>query len=371
MKSPMQIQKRRNVSFTVTLEYLAVLGVYLFALSWPLGAFQRILWPIHLYHLALIPAFLHAGVALKHNKRLRTPFELWWPCLAIFLITLLLWLQGHAENPLETGMLCLSFVVITHVVRNRKLVLQTLSLFLFSVCVMAFLSLLSAFYLLFPTTIHLDSRWVMAGPYSLQTGMLSLLTGMVLIPALIAAIKNGEHKPGKSAVALWLALPLFLGLFCMVSPRCDLALLAPGHTIFLASRVVPMVLLLWVIVRIMAKMWVASSFMAPGVYHWFLGVLFVVTLLLLWATPAPTIGYIFLLAVIAGYGQPYVVSNAETRLVPVLAGVVAVVLAVNISFVLPGDPRNYERDAQAALAQKNENRILKQLEFVKEIAPEE
>lgn len=365
------LKKKHGLPHNVTLEHLALLGIYLFALSWPLDAFQRILWPIHLYHLALVPAFCCAGYDLKRNKRLRTPFELWWPCLVIFLLTLYLWLTNHTVNPLGVGMLCLSFVVVAHVVRNRQVVLQTLSLFLLSVCLMMVLSLFSACRQLFPTAVNLDSRWVMAGPYTVQAGIFIIIVGLLLLPALGMAVKRGEFRPGKGRMALGILLPILFVVFIIVSPRFDLSLTYPGHVTFLAPTVFPVVILLWGMARIMGKLKVAAKFMEPGVYTWLIVMLFAAVVVLVWVAPVPAIGHVVLLAVIAGYGQPYVVAESKTRMRPLLVVLVLLVLAVNIAVILPGDPRNYERSAQAALTQKKLDNTLRHLEFVKEIAPEE
>ncbi len=346
---------------------MAGLGVYLFALAWPLGAYQRILGPVHLHHIALVPIFCCLFFDLKRHKRWRTPFELWWPCALICLLTLVL----QITNPADTLALCGVFVAVSHVVRNKQTTLRALHLSVVGACVMMLLSLLAQGNLIYPTVFNPDTGLVMAGPYSLQDGLFSVAACSLLVPGLLAAARRGEHTPGRLGIAVWILLPLVLTLFCFLSPRIDLETVRPAHGIFLMPTVLFAAIVLWGIARITAKLWLARRFMIPGIYCWLIAALVSGTLLALWIMPLTGVGIVFLVALIAGYGQPYVSPEPGTRLLPILGLITAGLVFLNLVFLLPGDPRNYERFAQTALANNDTEALHKHLAFVTEIAPEE
>jgi hypothetical protein len=358
---------RHSAHFNITVEQMAGLGVYLFALSWPLGAYQRVLGPVHLHHIALIPIFWCVFLDLKRHKRWRTPFELWWPCAVICLLTLVL----RIANPLDTLALCSVFVAVSHVVRNRQTVLRALHLSVLGAFVMMLLSLLAQRNLIYPTVFNPDTGMVMSGPYSLQDGLFSAVACALLVPGLLAATRRGEYTPGRLGNVLCILLPVMLGLFCLLLPRIGLETLRPGHGIFLMPTVLFAAIVLWGSARITAKLWIARKFMMPGVYSWLIAVLVSGTLLALWVMPFPSVGIVFLAAVIAGYGQPYVSHDPGTRLLPILGIITAGLVLLNLVFLFPGDPRNYERFAQTALANNDTETLHKHLAFVTEIAPEE
>ncbi len=371
MTSVTSAHGRKPVSGSVALERLAVLGVYLFALSWPLDVYQRVLWPVHLYHVALIPVFLCAAYDLKHNKRLRTPFELWWPCIAVFLAVAGIQFAGYPADVPKTGALCVSFICLSHVMRNRQMVLRALYLFLLGSTVAMMLHLAAALNSVYPTAFDVNSGWVMASSYSMQEGISTVLIAIVLIPALAMAEESGKCAAKRMRVVLWVALPGLFILYCIMSPCLPTQNFLPWHAAFLMPLVIPCVLVLWGIARVAAKLYTARRYLEPGVYGWMIAALLSGVLILFWIAPEPAIGYVFLLAAISGYGQPSVLSGSKTRLIPALAAITTLVLIVNMVFVLPGDPRNYERIAQVALRNKVSAQTLAYLEFVKKIAPEE
>ncbi len=371
MTSVTSAHGQKPVSGSVALEHLAALGVYLFALSWPLDVYQRVLWPVHLYHIALIPVFLCAAYDLKHNKRLRTPFELWWPCIAIFFAVAGIRVAGYPADVPKTGALCISFICLSHVMRNRQMMLRTLYLFLWGSTVAMALHLAAALSVIYPTVFDVNSGWVMASSYSMQEGIATALIAIVLIPALAKAARSQEYAARPARVVLWAALPGLFILYCIMSPCLPTQNFLPWHAAFLMPVVIPCVLILWGIARVTAKLYVARRYLEPGVYGLMIAALLSGVLILFWIAPEPAIGYVFLLAAISGYGQPSVLSESKTRLLPTLATITTVVLIVNMVFVLPGDPRNYERIVQVALKNKVSAQMLAYLEFVKTIAPEE
>jgi len=371
VKTIEQTQKRAPGLSGFTLERFAGLGIQLFAFAWPLGAYQRVAGPVHLHHIALVPIFLCALADFKRNKRLRTPFELWWPCVVIAVLAMLLHAGGHAAPPWRVAGLCALFVAVTHVARNRRAILRALQFSCISGCAVVIMSLLAQFNALFPTAYSVGTGHVMAGPYSVREGVLSVVFLLLLTPALWAAARRREFAPCRFAVAGWVVLPVGALLYGCLSPRPELEALRPAHIPFLLPGVFAVTVFLWAVARIAAKLWVARQFLGPGVYAWLVAALAAGVVVAVWCAPMPTAGFIFLLAIVAGYGQPRVAAGTSARFVPIMIALVASLATVNIMLTLPGDPRNYERFARAALATGTTDEARERLGFVKKLAPTE
>jgi hypothetical protein len=355
----------------VSVSVLAGLGVYLFGFAWPLGAYQRIYGGLHLHHLALVPIFLAALLDMKQHKRLRVPFELWWPCALILVLVGLLRAMGHTEISWRVAGACVLFVAVAHSVRNRRTALRALQFTVMSGSVMLLLSALARFELVYPTTYDLESGLVMAGPYSVREGVAIAVCCLLLLPALVAAARNGEFTPCRIGVAAWFLLPVAAVLYGYPAPHSDLRLFQPWHGLFLLPTALLAALFLWGVARIGAKLLVARKFMAPGVYYWLMGALLAGVLSTLALAPPLLSGFVFLLAIIAGYAQPYVASKTTTRPVAALVVLTGVVVTINITMILPGDPRNYEQFARNALARGDVEALPDHLAFVQGIAPGE
>ncbi len=352
--------------------YWACIGVYVCALAWPLGAYQRVLGPLHLHHVALAPVAVSTLLDWMHHRRLRTPFELWWPCALMAGMLVALPVLGGMEATWRAPALCMVAVAIAHVMRNRSMALRGLQLFVMSCGVMMGLSVLAQANWLYPTAFNVDSGLVVAGPYDVRSGLVTAVIGLFVLVPLVAAAWKREFAPGKRGVIAWGWLPVMIAVYWYVSPRPDLLVLRPAHNLFLFPAVVVLLVLLWLIARVGAKLWLARRFMPPGVYGWFIVALFVGTVVVLFLAPPVSLGLVLVVTLIAAYGQPYVAAEVHARRPVFVAVLITVALVlVNVLFVLPGDPRNYERYARSALARDELEELRTHLDFIKGFAPNE
>ena len=364
--------RRKPAQLTSLVARLATLGMYLCALAWPLGAYQRVLGPLHLHHIALAPILFSALMELQRDKRLRAPFELWWPCAVVAVLGGALRVAGYDGIPWRVPILCGVFVAVIHLARNRETILRALQCSVAGGGIMMLLSVLARLRIVYPTAYSLDSGLLMAGPYTVRGGLTAGLVCLALLPPLVAARRNSEYAPGRIGVIAWFLLPAATCVYFLLPPRPDLVALQPAHNMFLFPAAALLVPTLWLVARMAAKLWLARKFMAPGVYRWFIATLLAGVFLVLLLAPVPSVGLVFLGALVVGYGQPYVVKATPVRQpVAVAVAATAALLVVNMMFVLPGDPRDYEQRAQTALARGDLDAMRAHLDFVKRIAPNE
>ncbi len=364
---------RRGISSPpISLDALAEYGVYLFALSWPLGAWQRLAGPVHLHHVALVPLIICALRDWMNNKRLRTPFELWWPCVLTAMLIVFFRLGGYETISWMLIAPALMAIVVMHGTDNRGVVLWAIYLSMMSGVMMLSLSVFSRLGLLFPTAWQETSGLVVAGPHGVTEGVFASITLILLLPALNQARRAGEFSPGRPARFIMLALPVLFAIWMLLSPRPELWLWRPDHRLFLYPTVCLAVVVLWGWARLAAKHIVMRSHASAGVAHGRLAVALigvVVTALALF--PYPEAGPILLLAMTASYARPGAAASPVARPGHCLVAPVALLLALNLLFIRSGDPRDYDYMARRALARKEYGVLREALEFIKTLAPEE
>lgn len=345
--------------------------LYLIALAWPLGAYQRVAGPVHVHHLAFIPLFWNTFQYWRIHKRLQTPFELFWPCAVICILTLGAALSGYEVALLDILGLCGAFVVLYQNIHSRREIWTGLLLSLLSGAAMVTLSLLSRFNWILPTTFSPETRLVMAGPYSLAEGTCSALLLLLAACSLLFASRVGDcHVPRISLLAfLFLLVPfaLFI-LFPFIAP---MPFLNVSPELFVFPLLLPALVAIWGCARIAAKLVVASTHM-PGSLAVGLpviictGVCVVVSL-----GESPSLGPVFLLALLAARSKPQLKleSSSACSLLPIvpLIGLVC----INLALLLPGDPRNYEVMALQRLATGDYAALRAHLAFIKDLAPGE
>ncbi len=361
---------RANSPSLLSWDTLAAYGVYLFALSWPLGAWQRLAGPVHLHHVALAPLIFCALRDWMNNKRLRTPFELWWPCVLTAVLIVVFKLGGTETVSWMLIAPALMAVFVMHGTDNRGVVLWAIYLSMMSGALMLSLSVFSRIGLLFPTTWQQTSGLVMAGPYGVTEGFFASLALMLLLPALNRARRAGEFLPGCSARFIMLALPVLFILWLFLSPRPDLWSWRPGHQLFLHPTVWLAAVALWGCARLASKHIVMGGTPSAGVAHGWLAVAVLgmaATALALF--PYPEAGPVLLLAMTAGYARPGATTSPVVRPSRWLLAPVALLLVLNILFIRSGDPRDYDSMARRALVRKEYGLLRERLAFIKTRAP--
>lgn len=351
--------------------FLVSCAVLLFALSWPIGAYQRVAGPVYLYHLALLPLTLAALRDWQRNKRMGVPFELWWPCAMVMAIAILLALIRKDASPPATAGAGLVFIVTFHSVRNRLLILQALHLFALSVGIMLILSLAVKWNLLYPTAFSLDTEWAMAGPFSISNGLFLVTLAILLLPALLRTAQKDECGLKRTMIWTCLFSAISIALFVIEYKNSNGFYHAAGSNLFLFPTVLITLILLWGMARIAAKLQVARSYLPPGIYQPLLGAVVLGTGAALIQRPSADVGYGFLLALAAAYAHPGHFADAKPVLPWYAIPPVIALLGFNLVFILPGDVRDYERTAQQRLAQKDNAYVRHYMNAVAHFSPNE
>lgn len=357
---------------TLELESLALFGLYLLALAWPLGAYQRIAGPVHLHHVALAPVFACTLHDWMRNKRLRTPFELWWPCVLLALLAGVLYLGGYPTMPWRLAGCAFTAIAVIHVARNRGVILWSIQLSVVGGAAMLLLSVLARAGVIFPTAYARASGLVMAGQYGIAEGVFASTALILVLPALIQARRAREFNPKLIYVFVWVLLPVLAAWWLFWPPRPALRAWHPEHNFFLFPVVFLAVLTLWMCARVAARQIIARHAANAGAAHGALAVALIAAVIAAFVlAPRPEIGPVFLLALSAAYAGPGTTRTLQVPPKKWLAAPILLALVVNLTFILPGDPRDYEHMARRALARGDHAALREELRFIKTLAPEE
>lgn len=347
-------------------ESRATAAVLFLAALWPLGVYTQLPWlPFQLNHLAVLAVGLYALARWRAHRKLRPPFEYWWPPVVALLVAATPIARSGAGFGL-VGLHALFFLGPIVLVQGRQSAALACLALAGGGALVAVLSAAAQLGIQPPTAIAIEQGIALAGPADLRHGAL------LVFHAVLAGIFASFHPELSinarrvSAIAsalsgIWLATLVSPAVASLARPAQLGALLVENPAGGLIA-----LLALWLAARVAAR----ASLRAPSASAPPRGLAPVLILLgagacVCWgAAPGP--GALLLLGFLAAHEAPWVGGdrvNIPVRLwAPVVACVTVQVLGV-IPFA-PADPRNQAARSEAFLTRADWPRLDGTLDFL-------
>lgn len=339
------------------------------ALAWPFGVFLQT--PIAGVGLPTIIAVLLLCVLAPDAiaaRRLRVPFEIWLPALllAIFAVARMQFEPAPENSDILEALLFLVLVIQANPAR------QSIHGYVFagaiSVGVAALISWAAPRLGLLPTAFSIQSDANYTFAYTLADGTFVLLLGAIF--ALHVAFGSGYAKWQRAAATVsFLVIASLLAERIVEWWRNTHSLPAFAYPPMHRSSWVALALVLWLVVRILAKVAVGRRGVHDSLY-WMWGLVATVTLLVLALVPIEPRPYQgFLLGLACASALPQRVAAQSTRWPVVGTAVVAAFVMINLFVVFPvnvRDPRQYD-----AAAEREMPRVFDRMDWVDRYAHNE
>lgn len=318
-----------------------------------------------------------------HGNKVLLPFELAWPLVLLVVLSI-----AHDWNakawtwslPAVGGALCFAAGVQT--VRSRDIIRQCLwlsalsggatALFSVFVHVRPFHGLI--LYSVFPTAFSRETGATLAFAKTLEEGALVLVLCLILA---LGAFFSSEYRWWQRMTAL-LALVPFAGVLALLVwlglPRPDLwgppTPWRQGPIPVLATLVV-----LWLIARIAAKLWVNRSEGVTRMHTVLCAMLLCGGAMMVVLPQTPRLGYAFLLALAARYSFAPTNEGVGAMLWPAWGCALLLPLiawnAAHVDVRNTSDPRNYEAVAAVRVEEGHDLELARRFAFLNERSPAE
>ncbi len=364
----------REPTFSIRLRTLSTPLLCLVAMLWPLRAYETIPGiSLSATALILLVLFPIAFLDYRLRGRWRVPFEYMLPGLLLLLVGGWTLFQQHtsAGAVFRYG---LTLLAVVHLAGQRDTIERCCWLSSCTGTVVAGLSIASAMGFFFPTSYIPGTTICVAFAYTLPDAVLTL--ALCALAGLLAANSNlFPSRLRKIALCNAILCGAFL-FYLLVRSLANLCCWHPGSPLSGSwLQVTARLLLCWLAVRIIAKLWIAHTHYALA--HIPVLLFIPVTLLLfllLFPSHLPSAGAFFLLGLSAAYPLPERTQPAAYPFPSFAPLLTTALLCINLFYINPEnayDPRNYTIGAAKNFRVGRFAHLLQQMDYIDARSPGE